>query len=451
MEALRTLFKFKEVWAGLAAVILAAAFWFLLRPAAIHTVELREEGFVPETIWVSPGDTVRFVNLLDKPFWPASNLHPTHEMYPEFDPKEPVPAGSSWSFRFRREGTWPYHDHLSPYYRGIVTVGGETAAVPAEACENPHSPACWEARVEAVLKSRGIEAAFAEMRQILAQETQAGKSCHALTHRIGEEAYRLFAQSDSVTVTENASLCGYGFYHGFLEKLVVAEGDPARAEQFCEMVNQKLNEKAALSCYHGIGHGVTADYPESVWGDTEAMLSPSLEICDRVTSARSKRLDCYIGVYAAAATYYTTGEYGFVLDRQDPLRLCREQAEIHRSSCYQGLVSALMWATGNNFLRAAHAVAEIPEQEYAIGMIRYLAGPVVYTDLKNTNYDHYLSVCHTLPQPLRYPCIEGFINQVVETNGPNGIEAARTFCVFAALRPEERDHCVKYVEAAARR
>jgi len=53
---------------------------------------------------------------------PASDLHLTHGIYPEFDPQEPIDPKNSWSFQFLKFGKWKFHDHLNPYYRGIINV-----------------------------------------------------------------------------------------------------------------------------------------------------------------------------------------------------------------------------------------------------------------------------------------------------------------------------------------
>ncbi len=85
-------------------------------------VTLTEEGYEPKTLTVVKAATVTFQTTRSDPFWPASDLHPTHDIYPEFDPREPVAADKTWSFRFDKVGTWRYHDHLFPYYRGTITV-----------------------------------------------------------------------------------------------------------------------------------------------------------------------------------------------------------------------------------------------------------------------------------------------------------------------------------------
>lgn len=88
----------------------------------VHHIVLTKDGYSPKESIVGRGDTVLFGNKTGRPFWPASNLHPSHRDYPEFDPKEPIMADETWSFTFTEEGEWKFHDHLAPYFTGTITV-----------------------------------------------------------------------------------------------------------------------------------------------------------------------------------------------------------------------------------------------------------------------------------------------------------------------------------------
>jgi len=88
----------------------------------IHKMVLGEEGYEPRDIVINLGDTIEFSTTEDKPYWPASNVHPTHRLYSEFDPKEPILPGGTWSFTFDKIGEWRYHDHIAPFYTGTITV-----------------------------------------------------------------------------------------------------------------------------------------------------------------------------------------------------------------------------------------------------------------------------------------------------------------------------------------
>lgn len=86
------------------------------------TIVLAEEGFTPQEVHVRVGTTVTFTTTTGNFFWPASDLHPSHSIYPAFDPKKPIGANESWSFTFDRVGNWEFHDHLSPYFTGTISV-----------------------------------------------------------------------------------------------------------------------------------------------------------------------------------------------------------------------------------------------------------------------------------------------------------------------------------------
>lgn len=86
------------------------------------SVVLGEKGFDPQEVTLQKGATITFSTTRNKPFWPASNLHPSHTIYSEFDPMRPLQPSETWQFTFDRVGDWAYHDHLRSYYVGIVHV-----------------------------------------------------------------------------------------------------------------------------------------------------------------------------------------------------------------------------------------------------------------------------------------------------------------------------------------
>jgi plastocyanin len=81
-----------------------------------------EGGFDPQTVTVDRGDTVTWVNDSGDDAWPASDVHPTHQLLPGFDPKRVVVDGQSWSYTFGSPGRHPYHNHLAPENKGVVVV-----------------------------------------------------------------------------------------------------------------------------------------------------------------------------------------------------------------------------------------------------------------------------------------------------------------------------------------
>lgn len=86
-------------------------------------IVMKDKIYTPKNLHIKVGERVTFINKdSEKAYWPASNIHPTHEIYGEFDPKKSVRSGESWSFVFNKKGEWKYHDHLFPEIVGTIVV-----------------------------------------------------------------------------------------------------------------------------------------------------------------------------------------------------------------------------------------------------------------------------------------------------------------------------------------
>lgn len=95
-----------------------------------HEIEMTSSGFSPRLSAIGLGDTVVFVNKDAEPHWPASDIHPTHGVYPEkggcigskFDACEGLKQNEKYEFTFFQGGSWCFHDHLKPSLVGCVDV-----------------------------------------------------------------------------------------------------------------------------------------------------------------------------------------------------------------------------------------------------------------------------------------------------------------------------------------
>ncbi len=85
-------------------------------------IEMTSDGFSPTEATIKAGDTVKFVNKDTKNHWPASGVHPTHQLCPGFDALQAVKPSESYSFRFTQKKECPMHDHLNPTSRGKIIV-----------------------------------------------------------------------------------------------------------------------------------------------------------------------------------------------------------------------------------------------------------------------------------------------------------------------------------------
>lgn len=97
--------------------------------ASTVAIVYTDAGYVPATVTIAAGTTVVFQNNSTKEMWPASGVHPTHNVYPErgncfadvFTGCEIAPGGT-FSMKFNVVGTWQYHNHRNPSSTGTIIV-----------------------------------------------------------------------------------------------------------------------------------------------------------------------------------------------------------------------------------------------------------------------------------------------------------------------------------------
>ncbi|MEK6872599.1 MAG: hypothetical protein AABW90_01135 [Nanoarchaeota archaeon] len=101
-----------------------------------NVVEITSSGFFPQSLTISQGKEITFINKDSGLSWPASAVHTEHRAYPGsdiskcntseknkiFDACGGLKNGESYSFTFNEKGSWRYHDHLNPSSTGVIVV-----------------------------------------------------------------------------------------------------------------------------------------------------------------------------------------------------------------------------------------------------------------------------------------------------------------------------------------
>ena len=105
--------------------------------AETRIIEISASGFRPSVLEINQGDGVVFLNRDGSLHWPASDVHPTHRVYPGsdinkcgsasereriFDSCHGLNQGERYSFVFNEIGNWRYHDHLRASLQGMIIV-----------------------------------------------------------------------------------------------------------------------------------------------------------------------------------------------------------------------------------------------------------------------------------------------------------------------------------------
>jgi plastocyanin len=309
-------------------------------------VTRKDNGFEPKVLTIKKGQTVKFATDTGEPFWPASDSHPTHGKYPEFDPEKVIEADESWVFTFEKAGVWKFHDHLNSQFTGKILVIGEEGESTKNCLEgntDTLKAECWEAEFANIIENEGIEAGFDAFKAFYDEDALFRRNCHDVTHYIGNIAYRQFQDADKTVVRKETGFCGFGFYHGFIESALAEKGPSFYREgrNYCESLSRHpaFNLEGSGGdptgpCIHGFGHAIFDSIEGKYWGNDSLMVKRSIDVCEKTFNDDWARGECASGVYNSLAIAYSGNVYDLEFNFLDPTSICREQNELYRHRCF---------------------------------------------------------------------------------------------------------------------
>jgi plastocyanin len=300
-----------------------------------------DRGFEPKVLTIKKGQRVRFVTDTSDSFWPASDSHPTHGKYPDFDPEKIIGADESWVFTFEKAGVWKFHDHLNSQFTGKILVTGEKGESTKNCLEgntDTLKAECWEAEFANVIENEGIQAGFDSFKAFYDEDALFRRNCHDVTHYIGNIAYRQFRDSDKAVVRKETGFCGFGFYHGFIESALADRGPSFYKEgrKYCEALsdNPDFSGDPTGPCIHGFGHAIFDSIEGKYWGDDSLMVKRSIDTCEKTFDGDWARSECASGVYNSLAIAYSGNVYDLEFNFLDPTSICRGQKKLYQDRCY---------------------------------------------------------------------------------------------------------------------
>lgn len=446
-------------------------------------IEMSPDGFEPQSVTVDENSTIIFVNKDSEAHWPASNVHPTHEIYPEFDPRKPINPGESWPFKPKRVGAWRYHDHLFPHKRGIITVSAEkkpksTVEVDNTRKENKTDLVALLKRTLAVLwteikkniwfntkshqqkKVLGIDAFLKlsldkqvnTVKEIAENEEsekawqyikaafkgKAGSSgnIHDLAHLAGSLIYEKKGLGGlGVCSSEFA----FGCYHGFLDKAFAKSLDSLLlAEDACLKLGPKKNDSVqdqsvagpAASCIHGIGHGVASFY-------TTHDLKASLRTCRKLTTGSEY---CFDGVFME---FVRSAPQSF-FKKDDPLYPCsqleKEFGYTYSFACGRNQPSLLMGRFSVGFDEIVSICLDSSSKPFKEACFDSLG----FSLASQEEVEKVVEGCQKIGVNVFVArCLKAAAGEIVFQEVPNWWEKSKTLC-DAVL--EIRDECKAYVD-----
>ncbi len=321
-------------------IVVFFLFSFLFLPVTYaHTqvavVEITEEGFLPDSLTIDQDQTIIFVNKDQIAHWPASDPHPTHTQFSEFDPQMPIESGKSWTFKPKRVGEWKYHDHLNPHQNGKILVTSEGGSQVVEAEDQTNKFSKWIKSLKSALNkyltklkgptisaynldsasfaksspkeqitslekfadSNGAESTWQFIKTTFKNQVGSSGNIHDLAHLSGS---LLFEKTGFDGIGKCSPEFAFGCYHGFLDKAFTKNLDHLLdAQKACLKLGNGNPSGPAASCIHGIGHGVASYH-------SVKDLKSALASCRKLTLGKEY---CFDGVFmefvrSAPDTFY---------------------------------------------------------------------------------------------------------------------------------------------------
>lgn len=415
----------------------------------IVIIEMTPEGFTPPQVTISQNQTVTFLNKDTKPRWPASDIHPTHEIYPQFDPQKAIEPGQSWDFKPQKAGQWKFHDHLFPHFNGKLVVNegkvvsgsklnwveefkkiqgniwnkvrlvfriNKKVQTPVKEEFIKLKPEDQFKALKDIADSKGGPAAWEYVKQTYIGQSGSLGNIHDLSHLSGGLIYDDKGFDGIRDCTTNF---GFGCFHGFLDKAFAKSIDKLQdARLACLKLDTSLSGPVA-SCIHGIGHGVASFYSVSD-------LKKSLSTCRKLESGSEY---CFDGVFMefarnAPASYVKKEnplypcdnlekEYGYAYSsacgRNQPalllsrlnfsfeqiIPICLSSTSLpFKQSCIDSLGFSL--ASSGDSEKIIQGCLAMNEAEYVKRCMQAAAGELVFQEAPNW-YDKSRAVCNAFP------------------------------------------------------
>lgn len=430
------------------------------------------QGFEPNELHIAKNTVVAFINTDTQERWPASDIHPTHLLYPEFDSRSPIASGQSWQMTFRKAGTYKFHDHLFPHSRGSIQVladtQGQSSATTQKsnvlkkvtssftmvlgemlypfrhafdkkeeqadvATTTPFTSLNEQQQfryLNAYLAKNGSQATWQYVQDVFKNEAGNAGNIHDLAHYTGSIIYQKDGMSGLSICTPDFS---FGCFHGFLDS--VFRNDLSKigdAVDGCAKLGTQTTGPYS-SCIHGIGHGIASFYV------THDLIS-SLKTCDNIPNGAQY---CHDGVFmefsrSAAKTFYKA---------DDLLYPCNAVDQVYVAACGRNQPSVLFGRFQKSVKEAAATCIEAPDEAFrssCIDAIGFVAASRSFGDSNKI-----LADCKTIEdEPYQARCAEKAAGELIFQNHPNWRQASFTVC--AQLTESYKLSCKQYLEIVIR-
>src|SRR3989344_3095727 len=453
-------------------------------------IRMTSNGFEPKEMTVTEGDEILFINNDDTDRWPASNFHPTHSLYADFDPKIAVKPGESWKFAFNKHGTWRMHDHLTPHMTGTIVVlpapsvvaGEDPSKGPTLSTDSQgrtldatdQGLTLWgkiKAFFSKLFKKSDTDTASAAVNPVFLREfksqNEKGKfACleerakledpetaweyvlaayntpngvvgnpHDMAHLVGQLLFKKRGFDGLSTCTP---VFAFGCYHGLMEVAFDQYKDSKdetsyenallEAEKGCAQIGSP-SDTTYWSCIHGMGHGIATFRDHNI--------EKSLTDCD--VNKESIRTYCNDGVFMEFSISAPPSFY----QKDNPIYPCDAVAEDYKVACARSQVQVMRLRFGMDTASISDACGKTLNDKiiyHCVDSLGYFIGQT-----SNGSASSIVSGCNEIAdKAAAAQCLAASAGELVFQNAAGWPRAVDQIC--KSLKGEYEEACRTRVE-----
>ncbi len=434
-------------------------------------MELGQSGFSPKTLRVPYGSAVVFRTSMDQSFWPASDTHPSHGIYDQFDPRTPINPSEYWTFVFNRSGRWLYHDHLEPNVRGEIIVRERYFPVwvmktlsdqyrrrfekhddsfldkVVSRCKTNNFREhmdCWNNFFSETLSDFGVSESMRILKLLFDRGQIGYADCHNFADEIGIQAYWIFAKDPSIQFHSVFSICYGGFLHGFMAEHISHGKNAVASSHLCETIDEQSHQMKNY-CYAGFGSGLVFYYWSTLNKEMDKAVARSLEVCDDL-ELRVKDL-CVYGVFGGVEHLYGHAHgYEADINIDDPFFLCDLQSNTpYRDYCYERILPPLFYLLERDILKINHWMQTIEDANVRKSLAALMGHILLQHESFGNSYDvaSAISQCRKFSGDLSPDCTRGLFYDLFYTLEGRPNMFVDSSCEDIALTFEEQRICAE--------
>lgn len=285
----------------------------------------------------------------------------------------------------------------------------------------------YESEVEyyvAIMNKLDPRESLTELRKNIETDKALLRSCHSITHTVGQEAFVKYADFKKAMEYLD-EVCNTGYMHGVIEMRF------SQSENIEEDLKNVCDGHDEDRCMHGVGHGVMFY--------TQNDLPKSLKMCESFPQL-SSQLYCSEGVFMENFNLDQKTHPSQYLSETDLFYPCSTQKEKYKYPCYYYAPLHYFGVVEKTYEQGIDWCNEA-EERFVIHCVRGVSAVAIKQNISNPKLVE--AACMTAePNQIPY-CIDGFVGLYI--NHYNSIDKAYQLC--DTLLPSNQSTCKSSVES----